>query len=181
VPSPTLIRAVEQWGGASAVVSGGKGERRRWRWQWGAGAREKPCGGGGGARGGLCGVFYRRPSRWRWERGRRAGWDATAGRRWPCAGVVDGRTAWRCLGQAATARRRRCAAVAGAVRSARHGTVSPWRGSAQAGARVCGGGAGGRWGTARGRARGGGPAGPGALRDRSWAQGRRARVESAAG
>jgi len=32
-----------------------------------------------------------------------------------------------------------------------------------------------------GRARGGGPAGPGALRDRSWAQGRRARVESAAG
>ena len=39
------------------------------------------------------------------------------------------------LGQAATARRRRCAAVAGAVRSARHGTVSPWRGSAQAGAR----------------------------------------------
>ena len=79
-------------------------------------ARKRPCGGGGGAQGRLCGVFYRRPSRWRWERGRRAGRDSTAGRRWRCVGVVDGRTARWCPGasgdraQAVLCRsRRRCA------------------------------------------------------------------------
>ena len=76
VPSPTLIRAVEQWGGS---FRGGR------RWQRQAAALQARIGGLGwrwwpwGRRGGAERPFIGELRRWRCKRGRRAGWDSTGG------------------------------------------------------------------------------------------------------